>query len=102
LTLLASPLPLAQYTRLEIGEISRDDASVLEDVSLVWSEEPVLVEPCLEKALFEELSGDIVIGSTTPSIGLIDSICTEQLDLTPLHPLYFPPLPLICMHFTNP
>ena len=33
-TLLASPLPLAQCTRLEMGEIFRGDFSVLEDESL--------------------------------------------------------------------
>ena len=34
LTLLASPLPLALCTRLEMGEISKGDVSVLEDDSL--------------------------------------------------------------------
>jgi len=33
-TLLASPLPLAQCTGLEMGEISRVDVSILEDDSL--------------------------------------------------------------------
>ena len=43
LTLLASPLPVAQCTELEMGEISRSDVSVLEDDSLSWSKEPALV-----------------------------------------------------------
>jgi len=55
LTLLASPLPLACCMGLEMGEISRVSASVLEDASLVWSKEPILVEPCHDEAPFEEL-----------------------------------------------
>jgi len=47
-----------------------------------------LVEPCLEEASFEELCNDIVMGSTTSSIGLIDPIRTKPLDLTPFHPLF--------------
>ena len=35
LTLLASPLPLAQCTRLEMSETSRGDVSVLNDTSLL-------------------------------------------------------------------
>ena len=46
-TLLASPLPLAQCMRLEMGETSRGEVSVLEKASLVCSEEPVLVTPHL-------------------------------------------------------
>jgi len=101
LTLPASPA-LAQCTGLEMGEIFRGDTSVLEDASLVWLEEPVLVEPYLEEAPFKDLCGDIVMGSATPNIGLIDSICTKLLDLTPLLPLYFPPPPLMCMQFMSP
>ena len=37
LTLLASPLPLAQCMGLEMGETSRVDVRILEDASLVWS-----------------------------------------------------------------
>jgi len=69
---------------LEIGETSRVDGRILEDASLVWSEVHTLVAPLLEEASFEELCGDIVMGSTTPSIRLIDPICNEPLDLTPI------------------
>jgi len=89
LTLLASPLPLAQSMGLE-------------DNSLVWLEYPILVEPCLEVAPFEKLCHDIVMGTATPSIGLIDSICTEPLDSTPISFLYFSPPPLMRMHFMCP
>jgi len=82
LTLLFLSPPFSSVMELEIGEISRGDASALEDASLILSEEPVLVEPCLEKAPFKELCGEIVMGSASSSIGLIDSICTGQLDLT--------------------
>jgi len=47
LTLLTSLLPLAQCMGLEMSEISRGDASVLEDASLAWSKELVLVDSCL-------------------------------------------------------
>jgi len=47
LTLLASPLPLAQYTGLEMSEISRVDVSVLEDDSFDQSKKLCLVEPYL-------------------------------------------------------
>jgi len=67
-----------------MDEISKGDPSVLGDASLVWLEEPILVEPCLKEApFFEQLCGDIVMDSVAPSIGLIDSICTKLLDLTP-------------------
>jgi len=55
LTLLTSLLPFAQCTGLEIGEIFSGDASAIEDASLVWSKEPILVEPCREEAPFKEL-----------------------------------------------
>jgi len=76
-----------------MGEISMGEASVLEDASLVWSEEHVLVEPCLEEAPFKELCGDIVMGSIAPSTGLIDSICIELLYLTPTSSPLFPTTP---------
>jgi len=60
------------------------DVSVLKDASLVWLVKPLLVKPCLEEAPFEELYGDIVLCSTTPSIRLIDPIYNEALDLTPI------------------
>jgi len=93
LTLLTSPLPLAQCMGLEMGEISSSDASILEDVSLVWSNESVLVEPCLEEAPFEELCGAIMMGSITPNVGFIDSICTEPLDFTPTSSPLLPTTP---------
>ena len=61
-----------------------------------------MVAPHLEEATFEELCDDIVMGSTTPSVGLINTICNEPLDLTLLHPLYFPQPPLICMLIMSP
>ena len=68
--------------------------SVIEDDSLVWSKELTLVEP------HEQLCGDDVIVGAATGIG-IESICTELLDLTSIHPLYFLPSPLICMHFMS-
>ena len=41
-----------------------------------------MVAPHLEDAPFTEFCGDVVMGGTTPSIGLIDPICNEPLDLT--------------------
>ena len=51
-TLLASPLPLAQRTGLEMGEISRVDVSIVEDDSLSWSKELTLIAPHLGEAPF--------------------------------------------------
>ena len=51
LTLLASPLLLAQCTRLEMGEISKGDTSDIEDFSLGWSEELTLVKLYHEEGL---------------------------------------------------
>ena len=80
LTLLASSLPLVQCTGLEMDEISRGYASIIEDDSLGWSEEFTLDEPCLKEAPVEELRGDDVMVRNTPSIGHTDSICFELLD----------------------
>ena len=52
-----------------------------------------MVEPCLEKAPFEELCGDIVMGSTTPAIRLINPICTEPLDLISISSPLLPTTP---------
>jgi len=82
LTLLTSLLPLAQCTGLVMGEISRGDASDIKDDSFGWLKELTLVEPYLEEPSFEELCGDIVMGSATPSIERTDSICFKPLDLT--------------------
>jgi len=51
LALHASTLPLAQCTRLEMGELYRGDVTVLEYDFSTWSKEPILVEPHLEEAL---------------------------------------------------
>jgi len=82
--LLASPLPLAQCTGLEMGETSRGDASLVEDVLLSWSGGLTLVEPYLEEALFEELCDDSLVVGAAPRIEHIDPIWTEPLDLTPI------------------
>ena len=66
------------------------DASVLENASLVWLEEPILIQSCLEEALFEVFYGDIVKGNAIPSIQLIDFICIEPLDLTCISSLLLP------------
>jgi len=67
---------------LKMGETSTSDVSVLEGAHL-FGQTPVLVEPCPKEAPFEELCGDIVMGSATPGIGLIDPICIKPLYLTP-------------------
>ena len=91
--LLASPLPLAQCTGLEIGENCRGDASSIEDVSLSWLGGLTLVEPYLEEAPFEEFHDDVRMGRVIPSMGLIGSICAELLDSTPISSLFLPTLP---------
>ena len=58
LTLLASPLPLAQCTGLEIGEHSKGETSFIADAMIAWSKEPSSIESYLEEALFEELCDD--------------------------------------------
>ena len=83
MVLLTSPLPLAYYTGLDIRELLRDDANVLEDASLLRSQELTLVEPLLQEAPFEEFCGDIMMDSAAPNVRLINSIYTESLDLTP-------------------
>jgi len=84
LTLLASPLPLAQCTGLEMGESSNSDASFIKGSLLDWSNGPILMQLFLEKALFEELYGDGMVVSSTPSIKHIHPICTEPLALAPI------------------
>ena len=101
-TLLDSPFPLAQCMGLEMGEIFRGDVSVLDDTSLLRSKELTLVRLHLEEAPFEELCGELVMGTDTPSIGPTDPIGNEPLDLTPTSSPYLPPSPLICMHFMSP
>ena len=96
--LLASSLPLAQCTGLEMGETSRGDANSVEDVLLFWSEGLALVEPYLEETPFEELCDDNLVVGAAFSIDHISPICTEPLDSTPISPPYLPPRPTICMH----
>ena len=91
--LLASPLPLAQCTGLEMGETSQGDASSVEDVSLSWLGGLTLVEPYLEEAPFEGLCDDSLVVGAAPSIEHIDPICTEPLDLTPISFPLLPPVP---------
>ena len=74
--LIASPLPLAQCTGLEMGETSRGDASSVEDDLPSWSGGLILVEPYLEEAPFEELCDDSLVVGVAPSIDHIDPICT--------------------------
>jgi len=76
-----------------MGETSRGDASFIEDVSLSWSGGLTLVESYLEEAPFEEFSDDVEIGSATPSIGLLDSICVEPLDSMPMSSSFLPITP---------
>ena len=66
-----------------MGEIFRGDVSVLEDTSLLRSKQLTLVEPHLPEAPLEELCGDLVMGTDTPSIRPTDPIRNEPLDLTP-------------------
>jgi len=73
-----------------MGDISRGDASDLEDDSLDWSKELCLLEPYLEEAPFKKFYGDIVMGSDTPSIGHTKPICTKLLDSTPVSSLLLP------------
>ena len=80
-----------------MGEISKVEASVLEDDSLSWSKELTLVMPHLEEAPFTEFCGDVVLGGDTPSIEHTDPICYELFDLTPIS-FPFPPSTLSYVH----
>jgi len=84
-----------------MGQPSKDDVSVIEDDSLDWSKELALVEPYLQQAPFEELCGDDVMVSASPSVRHIDFIFIEQPDLTLFHPPSFPSLPLISIYFIS-
>jgi len=83
-TLLASPLPLAQCTGLEMGETSRGDVSVLEDASILRSKALTLIEPHLEEAPFVEFCGDVVMDTNTLSIEHTDHICKVTPVSSPL------------------
>jgi len=102
LTLLISPILLAHCTGLEIGEPSRGDANFVEDDLLVWLRELTLIELYLVEAPFGELCGDSVMFGAASSFKRMDLPCVESLGLTLFHLPYFPPTPLICVHFTSP
>jgi len=91
--LLASPLPLARCTRLEMGKTSQGDASSIEDILLSWSRGLTLVELYLEEAPFEELCDDSLVVGIAPSIEHIELICTEPLNLTPISSPLLPIMP---------
>ena len=94
-TFLPSPLPLAQYTGLEIGEISRGDGSVLEDASLLGSKKLILGVPHLEEASVMECDDDVVWDDHTHSIARIDPIYPELFHSTPISSLVLAPTPSI-------
>ena len=94
-TFFPSPLPLAQYTGLEIEEISMGAGSVLEDTSLLGSKELILGVPHLEEAPVMECDGDVVWDNDTHSIAHIDPICPELFDSTPSSSPVLPPPPSI-------
>ena len=102
LTLLASPLPLAQCIShlLAMGEIFRGGASSIKEYSLSWLKELTFVKLYIEEAPFEEFCGDIMMGSVLPSIGSIDPICIKTFDLTPISSPLLPTTPLNCMHLS--
>jgi len=80
-----------------MGETSRSDVNVIEDVSLLRSKELTLVVPHLEEAPFVEFDGDLALNSDTPSVEHIDPICSELFDSTPIsYPL--PPTTPSYMH----
>ena len=88
LTLLASPLPLAQCTGLETDESFRDDVSILEDDLLTWSKEPTLLESRLQ-----QLCDDHVRVGVAPSFKHMDLHCLDSLDLTPVSSPFLPTTP---------
>jgi len=85
-----------------MGKISRGDASVLKEALPIWLEEPVLVEPCLEKAPFEEFCGDIVMGRLPLVLDLLTPFVLSYTTRRSFHPPHFPPPHLMCMHFMSP
>ena len=97
LALHASTLPLAQCTRLEMGELYRGD--VLDDDFPTWSKERILVESHLEEAPFEELCDDSLVVGAVPNIDHIDPICTKPLDSTPTSSPLLPANPSPCHAF---
>ena len=95
LSLLSTPLPLAQCTGLEMGESPRGGASFVEDDLLDWLGDIALLEPS-----YQDLYSDDVRVSAAPSIEHIDPICTKPLDLTPISSPFLSttPSPLHAFH----
>jgi len=63
-----------------MGGNSSCDVSVLEDASLLRSQELTLDKLHLEEAPFVEFCGDFVMGSNTPTIWHTNPICSELFD----------------------
>jgi len=80
-----------------MGETSRGDSNVIEDVSLLRSREVTLVVPHLKEAPFVDFDGDLVLNSDTPSIVHNDPICSELFDSEPI-PSPLPPTTPSYMH----
>ena len=78
---------------LEMSEPYRGDVTVLEDDFPTWSKEPILVEPQLEEAPFEDLCDDSLVVGAIPSIDYTDPICTEPLDSTRISSPLLPSTP---------
>ena len=93
--LLSTPIPLSQYTGLEMGESPRGGASFVEDDLLDWLGDIALLEPS-----YQDLYSDDVRVSAAPSIEHIDPICTKPLDLTPISSPFLSttPSPLHAFH----
>ena len=77
-----------------MGEISKGEASSIEDDSLGWSEEFTLVEPYLK-----ECCGNVVMDSATPSIPT--PFVLSYINRRPFHLLFLPSPSFIFMHFMN-
>ena len=69
-----------------MDEPSMGDVNFIEDNLLDQSKELYLTELYLDKTPLRSFFflGDVLMGSVVPSIKLIDSICTELVDLTPI------------------
>ena len=98
-TFLTSPFPLAQWIGLEMGETSRGDGNVIEDVSFLRSKELTLIAPHLEEAPFVEFDGNLTLNSDTPSIEHIDPICSKLFDSTSTSSRLLPTTPSYLLAF---
>ena len=65
--------------------------SVLEDTSLLRQKVLTLVEQYPKRAPFKEFCGDVVMDSTSPSIGIPTPFLPSYLTRLLFHPLYCPP-----------